>query len=573
MKTNKVRLMRKLIFLVLFIIQNFYAQIIKNPPYEKYVDSTRITFYWKTLSSSDTRVKIGKTLNFELGEFIDTNKTTTHEITITGLEPATIYYVQVASYGIRNDSVNFISSTSSDSRSTGKVNVYFNKSIDTTIGIWTKAQGNVNLKDKFIQRINQAKYSIDVCFYNLSTDPSGRVGREISNALINAKSRGVKIRFIIDSTKIDNAPVRDLINAGIPVLASRYGGGIMHNKFAIFDYRDSSSWADDWVWTGSWNATVQGTYDDFQNVIEIQDRAIAGAFTLEFEEMWGSSADYFDTLRSKFGINKSDNTPHVFNLKGKKVEVYFSPSDRIASKISNAIRQANHSIFYAILTFTNSTLANEIKSRYDAGIRNIKGILDNNTDTGSQYNFLSSFSEVLIDTDRSAQLHHKYCLIDPTHIYSEPILITGSYNWSNSAESSNDENVIIIWDTLLVNLYLQEFVARYKQNGGRDVITFVQEIDDVVKDFELFQNYPNPFNAETNIVYSIPEDGFVSLKIYDVLGREVANFVNSYQQAGKYRLNLKFDSVNFSSGVYFYRLDFSGSGRKISQARKMVIIK
>jgi hypothetical protein len=52
----------------------------------------------------------------------------------------------------------------------------------------------------------------------------------------------VKVRFIIDSSKINNAPIKDLINAGIPVLASRYGGGIMHNKFAIFDYRDSSSW-------------------------------------------------------------------------------------------------------------------------------------------------------------------------------------------------------------------------------------------------------------------------------------------------------------------------------------------
>ncbi len=562
--------MRKFIFLALFLIQNLYAQILKTPPYEKYVDSTSIKFYWKTLSASDTRVKIGKTPNFELGEFIDSVRTTTHEITITGLEPATIYYVQIASYGIRNDSISFVSSTSSDSRSTGKVNVYFNWGVDTSVSIWEKALGNVDLKNRLIQRINQAKYSIDVCIYNFS----GTVASQIADALVSAKNRGVKIRFITEKDNYNPSRVgySKLLSAGIPILADNTNG-IMHNKFVVIDYRDSTAWNNVWVLTGSWNFTDEGTYRDYQNVIEIQDRAIAGAFTREFEEMWGSSADYFDTLRSKFGINKSDNTPHVFNLKGRRVEVYFSPSDKVASKISNAIRQANHSIFYAILTFTNSTLANEIKSRYDAGVRNIKGILDNNTDTGSQYNFLSSFSEVLIDTDRSAQLHHKYCLIDPTHIYSEPILITGSYNWSNSAEFSNDENVVIIWDTLLVNLYLQEFVARYKQNGGRDVITFVQGIDDVAKDFELLQNYPNPFNSETNIVYSIPEDGFVSLRIYDALGREIGTFVNSYQRAGKYRLNLKFDSVNFSSGVYFYRLDFAGSGRKISQVKKMIIIK
>ncbi|CUS79242.1 phospholipase D-like domain-containing protein, partial [Candidatus Kryptobacter tengchongensis] len=197
----------------------------------------------------------------------------------------------------------------------------------------------------------------------------------------------------------------------------------------------------------------------------------------------------------------------------------------------------------------------------------------NNTDQGSQYSFLSTFSEVLIDTDKTAQLHHKYCLIDPTHIYSDPILITGSYNWSNSAETRNDENVIIVYDTLLVNLYLQEFVARYKQNGGSDVITFVKKVESEPMDFELYQNYPNPFNSETNITYTLPFGGFVSLKIFDLLGREVFTAVNSYQEAGKYQLNLRFDGVNLSSGVYFYRLDLNNSERHISRTKKMIIIK
>lgn len=570
MKTNKNRLMRKLIFIALLLVQNLYPQILRNPPYEKQVDSVSITFYWRTLSASDTRVKIGKTPNFELGEFIDTSKTTIHEIKITGLEPATIYYVQITSYGISKDSIRFVSSTSSDSRSTGEVNVYFNWSVDTSVSIWEKALGNVDLKSRLIQRINQARYSIDICIYNFS----GTVASQIADALVSAKNRGVKIRFITerDNYNPTRAGYSKLLNAGIPILTDNTNG-YMHNKFVVIDYRDSTAWDNVWVLTGSWNFTDEGTTRDFQNVIEIQDRAIAGAFTREFEEMWGSSGDNFDISNSKFGINKTDNTPHVFNLKGKRIEIYFSPSDGVASKISNAIRQANHSIFYAILTFTSSTLANEIRARYDAGVRNIKGILDNNTDTGSQYNFLSSFSEVLLDTDKSALFHHKYCLIDPTHIYSEPILVTGSYNWSNSAENSNDENVLIIRDTLLVNLYLQEFVARYKQNGGRDVITFVQGIENIAKDFELFQNYPNPFNSETNIIYSIPEDGYVSLKVYDVLGREVGSFVNSHQEAGKYRLNLKFDGVNFSSGVYFYRLEFTSLERKISLTKKMIIIK
>jgi phosphatidylserine/phosphatidylglycerophosphate/cardiolipin synthase-like enzyme len=553
--------MKKFFFpLFLFFLHNLNAQIIKSPPYEKHVDSISITFSWRTLSNSDTRVKIGKTLNFELGEFVDTAKTKEHEITITGLEPATIYYVQIASYGFVKDSVRFVSSTSSDSRSSGRINVYFNKSVDTTVAIWQKAMGNVDLKNVLIQRINQAQYSIDICIYNFS----GTVASQIADALVSAKNRGVDVRFITESENYNPSRTgyTKLINAGIPIRVDNTDG-FMHNKFVVIDYRNSNSWDNVWVLTGSWNFTDEGTSRDFQNLIEIQDRATAGAFTLEFEEMWNG----------KFGVNKSDNTPHVFNIGGKRVEVYFSPSDDVDSKIVNAINQANHSIFFALLTFTNSTLSNAIKTRYDAGVRNIKGILDNNTDSGSQYSFLSGFAEVLIDTDRTAQLHHKYCLIDPTHIFSNPILISGSYNWSLSAENKNDENVVIIWDTLIPNLYLQEFVARYRQNGGTNVITHVQKVENELLDFEILQNYPNPFNSETNIVYLIPFDGFVRLKFFDVLGREVFSAVNSYQSAGTYRLNLKFDDIGLSSGIYFYRLELYNSDRYLVKTKKMVIAK
>ena len=570
MKNENGLMMKRLLLLFLFLFCNLYAQIVKVSPYEKYVDSTKITFFWKTISVSDSRVKIGKTPNFEIGEFVDTTKTKDHEITITGLEPATIYYVQIASYGIFKDSIQFISSSSSDSRSTGRINVYFNKSIDTTVSIWQKATGNVDLKAKLIERINQARYSIDICIYNFS----GTVASQIADALVNAKNRGVKIRFITEKENYNLARTgySKLINAGIPILADNTDG-YMHNKFVVIDYRDPNSWDNVWVITGSWNFTDEGTYRDFQNVIEIQDRAIAGAFTREFEEMWGGSGDLPDTSKSKFGANKTDNTPHFFNIKGKKVEVYFSPSDEVASKIVNAINQADHSIFFALLTFTSQTLSNALYTRYNSGVRNIKGILDNNTDQGSQYSFLSGFSEVLLDTDKTALFHHKYCLIDPTHIYSNPILITGSYNWSNSAEARNDENVLIIYDTLLVNLYLQEFVARYKQNGGGNVITSARKIEGESLSFKLSPNYPNPFNSETNITYAIPFDGFVSLKVFDVLGREVFSVVNSYQTAGEYRLNLKFDNVNLGSGVYFYRLELYGSGQKLSDTKKMIVIK
>ncbi|MFZ1288901.1 MAG: YCF48-related protein, partial [Melioribacteraceae bacterium] len=70
--------------------------------------------------------------------------------------------------------------------------------------------------------------------------------------------------------------------------------------------------------------------------------------------------------------------------------------------------------------------------------------------------------------------------------------------------------------------------------------------------FSLYQNYPNPFNPITNISYTIPKTEFVSLKVYDILGREISNLVSEKQSAGNYQI--RFDASNLSSGIYLYRL-------------------
>ena len=90
---------------------------------------------------------------------------------------------------------------------------------------------------------------------------------------------------------------------------------------------------------------------------------------------------------------------------------------------------------------------------------------------------------------------------------------------------------------------------------------------DIPTDYALKQNYPNPFNPSTTITYQIPKDGFVTLKVYDVLGREVATLVNKTKQAGKY--SVEFSSNQLSSGTYFYRLT-SGDFTEIN---KMLMIK
>ena len=85
--------------------------------------------------------------------------------------------------------------------------------------------------------------------------------------------------------------------------------------------------------------------------------------------------------------------------------------------------------------------------------------------------------------------------------------------------------------------------------------------------FRLYQNYPNPFNGTTNIGFRISDFGFVSLKVYDVLGREVATLVNEVRQPGSYEVG--FDGNVLASGMYFYRLE---AGANV-ETRKMILTK
>ena len=93
------------------------------------------------------------------------------------------------------------------------------------------------------------------------------------------------------------------------------------------------------------------------------------------------------------------------------------------------------------------------------------------------------------------------------------------------------------------------------------------ENDEIPKVFSLSQNFPNPFNPTTTIKYSLPSEVEVSLKIYDVLGREVATLINRKQQPGNYYI--EFDANDLTSGVYYYQL-IAGS---FVETKKLILLK
>jgi len=100
------------------------------------------------------------------------------------------------------------------------------------------------------------------------------------------------------------------------------------------------------------------------------------------------------------------------------------------------------------------------------------------------------------------------------------------------------------------------------------IINFVEEIDeDIPERFSLFQNYPNPFNPSTTISYSIPTEGYVTLKVYDVLGNEVASLVDEQKHSGTF--DVHYNASTLSSGIYYYQLVTS----EFTSTKKLILMK
>ena len=110
-------------------------------------------------------------------------------------------------------------------------------------------------------------------------------------------------------------------------------------------------------------------------------------------------------------------------------------------------------------------------------------------------------------------------------------------------------------------------------NGGDTnwLLPLTQISTEVPKEFRLFQNFPNPFNPVTNIGFRISGFGFVTLKIFDITGREISELINKELKPGEY--NIDWNASGYSSGVYFYKLTVNSGKEVFTETRKMIMIK
>ena len=142
----------------------------------------------------------------------------------------------------------------------------------------------------------------------------------------------------------------------------------------------------------------------------------------------------------------------------------------------------------------------------------------------------------------------------------------GGTNWEQQyiSDSSSSINSIDFIDGTLGWAVGSNGEILKTATGG---VTSVCDKTNKIKSFKLFQNYPNPFNPSTKISYSIPYRSYVALKVYDVLGNEVATLVNGENGSGTYKA--KFNAAHLASGIYFYRL----TAGNFVETKKMLLLR
>jgi len=404
------------------------------------------------------------------------------------------------------------------------IKVYFNQSVDTSVSTVTNAIKAVNLEDTICKYIHLANSTIDVAVWDNGS-------KKIVDSLNSAFLRGIQVRYITTNFTGVNSALQ-FLNTSIPRLkrtaAPLPTDSVMHNKFVIIDTNI--------VMTGSMNFGNGSMNLDYNNFLIIADSSLAYNYKKEFNEMWGSSNANYNIANSRFGNAKTDNTTHNFSIGATPVELYFSPSDNTTKKILNAISTAQHTIDIAMFTFNHDDIGDSIVAAKNRGVI-VHCIIENTSifgaGLGSEYGkLLNNGINVQSHLSKPFDFHHKYCIIDANYQASNPTVVTGSHNWTNSAENEYDENTLIIHDYIIAQQYLEEFSKRF------DELTSIAEINDN----NSVIIYPNPSNGNiyiTNLNNSVKE-----LEIFNYEGKTI----DKIDVIG--RTNC---SIELSNGIYLIK--------------------
>ena len=500
---------------------------------------------WKTNLDGSSEAFYGHTPALELGKLSGAGNDTNHTVTVSGASPSTLFYLKAFSVKGPDTAFSATHVYVTKSISSGDIKVYFTSTVDNSVSTGMNAMQVDNaVDDTLINYIGRAKESIDISIYNF-----GATGvSDISGALNAAYARGVDIRVIVGGSTANQGI--DNLNPAIPKLASPTGpeDGIMHNKFVVFDLASDDP-EDDIVWTGSTNWTDNNVNLDANNVIIIQDKSLAIAYTLEFQEMWGGSGMTPNQSLAKFGAAKADNTPHEFIIGDIPVYCYFSPSDAVNGKIIETIKTADADIEVNTMLITRSDIGYELADMAQQGV-DVKVMVNSDGDcTSTVVNTLTNaIGSKFKEFGEGGLLHSKCMIVDQSDPGADPLVLAGSHNWSNSANDVNDENTLIIHDAAIANLFYQEFVERYNKGVSLDV-------EEWKVNPGRLEIYPNPSTGSVSLLAPESFRGRTVITVIDLSGRSVLNEVMDLAPGTPVLLDLQ----QVPEGLYILRLERNGS--------------
>ena len=301
-------------------------------------------------------------------------------------------------------------------------------------------QGTGGVDGPIVEAIDAARLSVDVAAYSLSLN-------SVRNALIRAHERGATVRVVMESSNMDRSDPEKLLEAGIPVIGDNRDG-LMHDKFIVIDKSE--------VWLGSMNFTDGGAYDDNNNLMRIHSTKMAENYLKEFEEMF---------IEDKFGEEVVPETPNpTITIDETRIDTFFSPDDGVLAALVPVLESAQESIYFLAYSFTSNQLGEIIRQKAEADVT-IAGVMDDEqvrSNEGTEFDpFRQSDLEVRLD-GIDGLMHHKVFIVD------KKIVAFGSYNFSQSAEERNDENLVILYNPVIAEQFLFEFQRVFEQAQRND---------------------------------------------------------------------------------------------------------
>lgn len=292
--------------------------------------------------------------------------------------------------------------------------------------------------EKLAEFIRSAEHTVDVAAFELES-------ATIRDAILDAHQAGRRVRVVTDSNYKDEHDIQALQAAGIEVIDDQRSG-LMHNKFVVID----EGLPDAAVFTGSMNFTDNGVERNNNNALIIRSPELAENYGTEFREMFEDRS---------FGRTSPNVVPHPDITVGhSRIETYFSAEGDVAGRVAEALAEAQTSIQFMAFSYTHNDINAVVMDKMAQGVT-VSGVFDN-TQAGSRYSKYHDLKAAGADVKRDGNprvMHHKVFIIDGKTV------VTGSFNFSASANKSNDENLLIIEDEAIAQQYLEEFKKVYSE--------------------------------------------------------------------------------------------------------------